>query len=244
MHLDYTRSQWSTGGWIQTPEGSGLVTTVLLSAVFIILLTALLHLDAATGGADAVDDEDLFARYIQGDSSAFEQLFARYSAPLTRMMRRQIRSAEDAAELVQQTFLQLHRARNDFRCGAQLRPWLYTIALNLRCEAVRKGIRRGVTVHEEPEQLERRAPVAADDLTRDETHSQVRRALAELPEGQRTVIALHWFDGLSFAQVAEVVGANVSAVKVRAHRGYQQLRTSLEGTDAPSTIGVAAGKGR
>ena len=105
-------------------------------------------------------------------------------------------------------------------------------------------MRRGITVHEEPERLEQRTASAPDDLTRDETHSQVRQALAELPEGQRTVIALHWFDGLSFAQVAEVVGANVSAVKVRAHRGYQQLRASLEATDAPSAIGVAAGTGR
>ncbi len=219
------------------------MTTMLLSTALVLLLSAALHLSAATGGSDPADDEALFARYIKGDYSAFEQLFARYSAPLTRMMRRQIRSAEDADDLVQQTFLQLHRARNDFRSGAPLRPWLYTIAMNLRCEAVRKAVRRSSTVTQEPARLEQHGASAPHDLTGDETRRQVRQALAQLPEGQRTVIALHWFDGLSFAQVAEVVGATVSAVKVRAHRGYKQLKASLEATDAPSGIGVTASTG-
>jgi RNA polymerase sigma-70 factor (ECF subfamily) len=70
-----------------------------------------------------------------------------------------------------------------------------------------------------------------------ETREQVREALDRLPESQRTVIQLHWFDGLSMSEVADVVGASVSAVKVRAHRGYKVLRTALEKTDAPEMIG-------
>ena len=80
----------------------------------------------------------------------------------------------------------------------------------------------------------------AHDPTEAETRLQVQRALADLPEGQRTVISLHWFDGLSFGEVADVVGINLSAVKVRAHRGYKALKSSLATTDAPSAIGVAA----
>ncbi len=70
-----------------------------------------------------------------------------------------------------------------------------------------------------------------------ETQDQVRQALARLPESQRAVIQLHWFDGLSMSEVADVVGASVSAVKVRAHRGYKVLRAALEATDATETIG-------
>ncbi len=78
----------------------------------------------------------------EGDHAAFKELFERYSAQLLRMMRRQIRSDEDARDLVQQTFLHLHRARYDFRLGSALRPWLFTIAMNLRREYFRRQARR------------------------------------------------------------------------------------------------------
>lgn len=80
--------------------------------------------------------------------------------------------------------------------------------------------------------------VAPVDVGLQETRAQVRAALERLPESQRSVIQLHWFDGLSMAEVADVVGASVSAVKVRAHRGYKALRAALEQTDAPESIGA------
>jgi RNA polymerase sigma factor (sigma-70 family) len=179
------------------------------------------------GSAGSESDEELFFSYLGGDDSAFEALFARYSPPLTRLMKRRIRAEQEAKELVQQTFLQLHRARLDFRPGAPLRPWLYTIALNLRREATRKGARNAVDLVAQPGDLEQKAIAEPHDPAASERRAQLRRALGELPEGQRTVIALHWFDGLSFGEVAEVLGANLSAVKVRAHRGYKALRASM-----------------
>ncbi len=187
-------------------------------------------------------DEELFAAYTAGDASAFDRLFARYGPALTRLMRRQVRSAEDAADLVQQTFLQLHRARNDFRTDALLRPWLYTIALNLRREYFRKLGRRkesAIPLDDRPADQPRSDPA---DLGLAETREQVRAALQRLPAGQRDVIQLHWFDGLSMAEVGAVVGASTSAVKVRAHRGYKALRAVLEATDAPESIGLSGNR--
>ena len=66
-----------------------------------------------------------------------------------------------------------------------------------------------------------------------EARRTLARALAELPADQREVIERHWFDGLEFPEVAAVVGASVSAVKVRAHRGYVRLRSAL-GDDIPA----------
>lgn len=197
----------------------------------------------ARGGARSETDEELFAAYLDGDAAAFHSLFARYSAPLGRLMRRRLHSREEADELVQQSFLQLHRARLDFRQGSPVRPWLYTIALNLRREATRKGARNAVDLVPDAGHLEQQARVEAHDPTAGERRNQVRQALSALPEGQRTVIALHWFDGLSFAEVAEVLGASLSAVKVRAHRGYKTMRNSLEASGAQSApvSGATAG---
>jgi len=220
------------------------MTLTLLFAALIVGLSALAQLSASSGSASETDEE-LFAAYIDGDDVAFRALFMRYAAPLSRLMRRRIHSKEEADELVQQCFLQLHRARLDFRQGATLRPWLYTIALNLRREASRKGARNAVDLVSDAGHLEQQAHVEPHDPTAGERRAQVRQALGDLPEGQRTVIALHWFDGLSFAEVAEVLGANLSAVKVRAHRGYKAMKSNLEAHGSlPSSVqgGTAEGQ--
>lgn len=165
------------------------------------------------------------ARYVAGDADAFRVLFDRYAPRLTSLMRRQLFRPQDATDLVQQTFLQLHRARRDFRPDSKLRPWLYTIALNLKRKYFRTHSRRPTTSLEIEPEGEDTSPDAP--AIQAETIAAVREALQTLPENQRTVIELHWFEGLPFAEVAQVVGAKTSAVKVRAHRGYKRLKEQL-----------------
>lgn len=171
-------------------------------------------------------DEQLMAAYVAGDVSAFDELFRRYAPMLLRVIGRQMRSPDDARDLVQQTFLQLHRARHDFDPSARVRPWLFTIALNLKREHFRRVLRRP----EAPLELDGRSDprVPPHDPTRSEVAQAVRSAIDGLPPDRREVILLHWFEGLSFPEIAELVGASVSAVKVRAHRGYVALRKELE----------------
>src|SRR3954447_13908404 len=94
---------------------------------------------AATGRIGAIivqafmlTDEELMVSYKTGDAPAFAEIFRRYAPLLLRVMQHQLGRREDAHDLVQQTFLQLHRSRADFRDGASLRPWLLTIAINLK----------------------------------------------------------------------------------------------------------------
>ncbi len=85
-----------------------------------------------------VSDEALFARYVAGDRAAFRLLFARYGPLLRRILARRVR--EDLVDdRVQQAFLQLHRARNDFREGGRLRPWLVALAISF---GARQTLRR------------------------------------------------------------------------------------------------------
>ena len=182
------------------------------------------------------------AAYVAGDAAAFRVIFARYAPLLLRAMLRELHVREEANDLVQQTFLQLHRARADFDLGQKLKPWVFTIAMNLKREYFRKKKRR-------PERsLEGDAipepAVAALGAARVDARRTLARVLEDLPADQREVIELHWFDGLEFPEVAVVVGASVSAVKVRAHRGYVRLRQALgdeaslpplpSGTDEPA----------
>lgn len=173
-----------------------------------------------------MSDEELMAAYVGGDRSAFAELFSRYGPRLQRLMQRDMSRAEDAHDLVQQTFLQLHRARNDFRVGAKLRPWLFTIALNLKRQHFRRlGRRPESSLDAEDGGIEPVAPRGNPEARVGDV--QLRAALQKLPDAQREVIVLHWFEGLSFREIATAVGASQSAVKVRAHRGYNKLRETM-----------------
>jgi RNA polymerase sigma factor (sigma-70 family) len=174
-------------------------------------------------------DEELMAAYVAGDRSAFRELFRRYASFLLRMMLKNHCPEDVAKDLVQQTFLQLHRARLDFDSGRALRPWLLTIGMNLL-----RGHHRGSKRRPEaPLELDGFNDPAAEaivfSLLEDEEQAErVRAAVALLPESQRVVIEMHWFEDRSFKEIALSLGASLSAVKVRAHRGYQRLKVLLE----------------
>jgi RNA polymerase sigma factor (sigma-70 family) len=166
-------------------------------------------------------DEELMERYVvAGDRAAFRELFRRYAPVVLRLVRQNV-PTQEAHDLVQQTFLHLHRGRNDFRRGAPLRPWLCTIAINVRRQYLR-SIRNRESVSPIPDVADSIPAAATSDVV-----GKVRAALSELSSDQQQVIVLHWVEGLSFREVADVVGASLGAVKVRAHRGYEVLRVSL-----------------
>lgn len=169
-------------------------------------------------------DEELMSRYVAGDYDAFRELYERYCTVLQAAVRRRVGDEEVARDIVQQAFLRFHRARHDFRQGAAVRPWLYTIAFNLARDWGRKWGKRTMV-----EWNERDFPTESEDrLERVEDMRRMRAALDELDDKHREVIDLHWFEGLSFREIAEVTGDGLSAVKVRAHRTYKRLRAILE----------------
>lgn len=177
----------------------------------------------------ARSDEELMEAYVGGDESAFRVLFERFAPVLLRVVRRNVGSDTEAQDVVQQTFLQMHRARADFRPGARLRPWLFTIALNLAREVHRRrGRRRESDLDQSGVEPSMDAPASIGEGDADAR--RVRAALDALPAAQREVIVLHWLEDRPFPEVATIVGASLTAVKVRAHRGYERLRAALGGT--------------
>jgi RNA polymerase sigma factor (sigma-70 family) len=190
--------------------------------------------------SDSRSDEQLMGAYVSGDAAAFRVIFERYAPLLMRAMLRELYMREEANDLVQQTFLQLHRARADFDGGQKLKPWIFTIAMNLKREYFRRKKRRPERSLDAEGTIE--PAVAALGAARVEARRTLARVMVDLPADQREVIELHWFDGLEFSEVAQVVGASVSAVKVRAHRGYVRLRQALGDDAVLPDIGIDPGK--
>jgi len=178
-------------------------------------------------------DEELVTLSQGGDLDSFNQLVLRWERPIYALAYRVIGREEDARDVAQETFLRAFRALKGFKGQAKFSSWLYRIALNL----CRDWIRR-----------ERRAPVAqapegidiielAGEATPSESIEElvgrrqlgraVSKAMALLPEDQRTAIILKEYHGLTFQEIADLLDCPLSTVKTRLYQGLSVVRKQL-----------------
>lgn len=182
--------------------------------------------DETTKGREERDElSRLMGAYQGGEVDAFTELYRSLSAPITRYLTTIVRDWTTAEELMQETFLQVHRARQTYMPDRPVKPWIYAIARNVALMWLRKMKRRKkfeVTMDEDPPEL----PVLAEALgTAD--RMLARRALESLRPDQREVVMLHHFMGFSFKEIAGVLGISTTAAKVRSHRAIKSLRESV-----------------
>ena len=170
---------------------------------------------------EQVSDEALIDRYCAGEIAAFEELFERYQTRLVRFLSQMVGAAQ-ATDMAQIAFMKVHQNRHRYQTGRNFAAWLFTIARNSALDHLRSAPRRREKTGIE---IEKGAEQRMPDPHRDR---RIRAAVDALPDDQKQVILLHWFAGLSFEEVAQIVGATSAAVRVRAHRAYKKLRVSLE----------------
>ena len=169
--------------------------------------------------------ELLMERYVDGEPEAFQFLYRRVSPNLMGYLLRLTRNRERAEDLLQITFSKIHRARSSYLRGAPVLPWILAIARRSFLDERRSAQVRTEDLSPDgslPEQQneERPLPVELSDA--------LEVALGRLPETYREAIVLTKITGLSVAEAANVLGATETAVKLRVHRGYNQLRKELE----------------
>ena len=165
----------------------------------------------------------------QGDVSAYERLLTQLWPALESFARARLRDPAAAEDVVQNVLLSLHRARHTYRPERPFEPWLFAIARNAIVDAQRKGgvrSRREVALADAPEPSFEPSPAAPRG---DALATQLAGALQQIPPAQREAVELVKLQGLSVAQAAAQVGISVTALKVRAHRGYRSLRRILDG---------------
>ena len=166
-------------------------------------------------------------RYAAGDDAAFAAVYDGVAPRLYGFLLRQTRDRARTEDILQQTLLQIHRARSRFLPGADVMPWAFAIARRLLVDSLRRGHREVLSDDGELDPGRDRGP-AADELAQArELAARIDRELAKLPQSQRAAFELIKNEGLSVAEAAQVLGTTVAAVKLRAHRAYQALRGAL-----------------
>ncbi len=166
-------------------------------------------------------------RYAAGDDAAFAAVYDALAPRLFGYLLRQTREVARAEDVLQQTMMQIHRARGSFIPGAEVTPWAFAIARRLLVDSVRRGRREALSPDGEPDAGASREAAADDLVQARQLAERLEHELSKLPPAQRVAFELVRTEGLSMAEAAQVLGTTVAAVKLRAHRAYEALRGAL-----------------
>ena len=182
-------------------------------------------------GSDATTESGLLVAARKGDRAALAKLLERHQQKVFGFGVKMCGDSEDAKDVAQETLLTMARTMKDFRGDASLSTWLYTVARSFCIKKRRRT--KGAPAFHEP--LDHAAHESASEpsmtpeqaLLGREAHETVATALDALEPEAREVVILRDVEGLTAAEVAEVTGASVAAVKSRLHRARTALREHL-----------------
>ncbi len=191
-------------------------------------------------------DEELVRLVLGGDSDSFAVLVDRYKRGITNFIGASVRGQADVADLAQETFMRAYAHLGTFNPSlGRFSTWVYHIARNVVRTFLGKTLRRPQTQDlGEDRTLENALPdlsAEADPargVLRAEAESDVRAALAELPERTRTVLSLRYYDNLEYQTIAETMGLSLGNIKTLIHRGKLALAQKMRDREHAAVAAV------
>jgi RNA polymerase sigma-70 factor (ECF subfamily) len=180
-------------------------------------------------GVGSISDGDLVSRARQADASAFEELYRRHAGRLYNLALRMTRNAQDAEDLLQESFLLAHRKLAAFRGESSFGTWLYRLGMNLCLDHLRsKGVKMNQATDSFEEEEGTWEPPSSDrSLEMTVNRLDLERAIDRLPPAARAAFLLHDVEGFEHGQVAEILGIAEGTSKSQVHKARHRLRRIL-----------------
>lgn len=168
-------------------------------------------------------DEELMTLYQSGDYTAFECLYERHSGRVFQYLKGKV-SADAAKDLLQETFLKVHRSRDQYLAQYPFLPWLFTVARNSLNDLLKSSDQKVIRIEVNADTLSGTLlPIAAEhDLS---------AALNGLPHVQRRAIELRYMNEWSFEKIAEEMGTTPENSRKIISRGIKKIRSFLKGEE-------------
>ncbi|MFM7231878.1 MAG: RNA polymerase sigma factor [bacterium] len=192
----------------------------------------------------SLSDEDLMARVAEDDERAFTELVRRFQGRVGNLIARVLNDRENVDDLAQECFVRVFVHRRNYRRGSKFSTWVLTIAANLAKNEIRRRVRRRnwFSLDALTEVVADRLPQLADPgegrettLEREQLQGEVGRAIEKVPEKYRLPLVLRDIEGLSYEEIAEVLGLPGGTVRSRINRAramlQQRLRTTISRQD-------------
>ena len=173
------------------------------------------------------DDKFWIEHIRNGDEYAFEMFFKKYYLPLTRFAWRYVNSKAVAEELVQELFTILWEKKETWHTGGLVRSYLYKSVRNLSLNHLKhQGVKQEFD-HEWMEQKENPQIEFRDEYREQQIREAIAKAIEELPERSKMTYKLHRYDGLTYPEIADVMGVSVKTVESQMTRTLKILRERL-----------------
>ncbi|MBT5902214.1 MAG: RNA polymerase sigma factor [Opitutaceae bacterium] len=182
-----------------------------------------------------VTDIDLMRALQEGSEAALCELIARWEKRLLSFVYRYTQDTHTTQDIVQETFVRLHLKREQFKPDRGFSPWLFTIAANL-CHNRARWQRRhpeqswddtsGTTVESPTNLLADPTDGPVETTIRREQIEELKSLVLALPHDLKTAVLLHHYEGLSSAEIAQVVGCSLRGVETRIYRGLKKIRAA------------------
>lgn len=154
---------------------------------------------------------------------AFGEVIRLYSEPLYWQIRRMVNSHDDANDLLQETFLKAWNSIGGFRGDARLSTWLHKIAINESISFLARERKRNSVSIDDEESMLINAIEADRDIDGDSLALELRKAVASLPEKQRLVFNMRYYDEMKYEQIAEILGTSVGGLKASYHLAVKKI---------------------
>ncbi len=177
-----------------------------------------------------LSDQELMAIVQGGDYSPAAEIYDRYSARIYNFAFRFLKNAEAAEDATQEVFVKMLKHAKQFQGDAKLSTWLFSITANWCRDYLRKADNKAKEADDVLITIAAPADLSPErDLERREDEQRVKRALAALTVEQREAILLSRYQGLSYAEIAQIAGCSEGAVKTRVFRAMETLKKVLGG---------------
>lgn len=177
-----------------------------------------------------IDDKVLIDRFLEGDETAFNTLFEKYKQKIYLTAYRLLGNHEDANDITQETLIKIYKELKNFRNESSLYTWIYRITTNLSLNLLKKKKLRSFFDFDDVDEWlfkdERQSPELS--FRENELSNKIQEALKKLPEKQRTVFTLRYYDELSYEEISKILGTSVGALKANYFHAVNKLQKELK----------------
>lgn len=195
---------------------------------------------SSVGFSQEISDEALMLLCQKGHQEALEKLYQRYYRPVLLFILRIVQDRDMAEDLVQETFIRVYNNRESWQPRSKFTSWLYRIARNLCIDEKRRYWNRLVHMDSQYSDSNVNNPVSPLERAEDDTgdarnhfaskidEETIKKAINQLSPEQREVIILNKYQGMSYIEIADILGATPESIKQRAYRAHLKLRQILQ----------------
>lgn len=181
-------------------------------------------------------DQQLVERVQKGDKRAFDLLVLKYQHKMISVVSRYVRDSHEVQDVVQEAFIKAYRALGNFRGDSAFYTWIYRIAINTAKNYLVSRGRRPPAFDVDVEDAEyysgsdllKDVDTPESNLFRDELKAVIDQSIRDLPEDLRTAVTLREMEGLSYEDIADVMGCPVGTVRSRIFRAREAIEKRIE----------------